>query len=125
MNPSTGATGFAAAVYTLVARVPRGRLTTYGLLACALGRPGAARAVGRCLSRNPFPLTVPCHRVVCADGRPGGYRGGGPGRTGRKLALLAREGLAPAGEGAAARFALGGDVLFDPRHEAPAPGRRP
>ncbi len=66
-------------------RVPYGRTVTYGALAEAAGRPGAARAVGQAMARNPVPLLVPCHRVVAAAGL-GGF-GGGPGLKRRLLAL--------------------------------------
>lgn len=67
-------------------RVPRGMVTTYGLLAEALGRPRAARAVGGALGSNPFPLVIPCHRTVRADGSLGGF-GGGPAMKRRLLEL--------------------------------------
>ncbi len=57
-------------------RVPRGRVISYGGLAEAAGHPGAARAVGRALAANPFPVVIPCHRAVRADGGLGGYQGG-------------------------------------------------
>jgi len=57
-------------------RIPRGQVSTYGRLAKKLGNPGAARAVGNALARNPFPLLIPCHRAVRSDGSLGGYRGG-------------------------------------------------
>ena len=66
--------------------VPFGRTATYGQVAEALGRPGAARAVGRALAANPCPILVPCHRVVAARGL-GGF---GPGLE-WKRALLALE----------------------------------
>jgi methylated-DNA-[protein]-cysteine S-methyltransferase len=68
--------------------IPRGRVSTYGLLAAHLGRPAAARAVGNALAGNPFPLIVPCHRAIRSDGRLGGYQGG----PSMKRALLAMEG---------------------------------
>ena len=52
-----------------------------------MGRPGAARAVGRACATNPVSLVVPCHRAVGAGGRVTGYRWG----VGRKKALLERE----------------------------------
>lgn len=70
-------------------RVPRGRVTTYGRLAASMGAPGAARAVGNALSRNPFPLIIPCHRCVREDGGLGGFRGG----LDMKRALLEMEGV--------------------------------
>ena len=51
-------------------------MRTYGALAEALGRPGAARAVGSANGKNPVAILVPCHRVVAAHGRLGGYSGG-------------------------------------------------
>lgn len=54
-------------------QIPVGQTCTYGELAARAGRPGAARAVGRVMSSNPFPLIVPCHRVVGAGGGLGGY----------------------------------------------------
>lgn len=57
-------------------RIPRGQVTTYGLLARYLGMPGGARAVGGALAHNPFPIVIPCHRVIASDGSLGGYQGG-------------------------------------------------
>jgi O-6-methylguanine DNA methyltransferase len=70
--------------------IPPGTVRSYAWLAACLGHPGAARAVGSALARNPLPLVVPCHRVVRADGRVGDY---GCGGTAAKLALLAAEGV--------------------------------
>jgi methylated-DNA-[protein]-cysteine S-methyltransferase len=75
---------------TLRAEVPAGETVTYGELAEIAGRPGAARAVGTAMRRNPVQLLIPCHRVVAANGI-GGY-GGGPAGTALKRVLLAREG---------------------------------
>lgn len=57
-------------------KVPHGKLTTYGALAASVGSPGAARAVGNAMRKNPIPIVVPCHRVVHSDGSIGGYSGG-------------------------------------------------
>ena len=57
-------------------RVPFGQVTTYGALAARVGRPGAARAVGGAMNRNPIPIVLPCHRVVGANGSLTGYAGG-------------------------------------------------
>jgi methylated-DNA-[protein]-cysteine S-methyltransferase len=69
--------------------IPRGRISTYGLIARHLGKPGAARAVGNALATNPFPILVPCHRAVRSDGALGGYQGG----PAMKRTLLEREGV--------------------------------
>jgi methylated-DNA-protein-cysteine methyltransferase-like protein len=62
---------FQRLVYGLVRRVPRGRVVTYGQVAALLGRPRAARAVGRALGalRGPLLALVPWQRVVNAAGR--------------------------------------------------------
>ena len=82
-------TPFARTVYAVVAKIPRGETRTYGEVAAAAGRPGAARAVGTIMSRNCDTKRVPCHRVVRADGKVGDYAFGGPAK---KAALLKREG---------------------------------
>jgi methylated-DNA-[protein]-cysteine S-methyltransferase len=78
-----------AAVYDALMHIPRGKLTTYGDIAISLGRPGASRAVGRILNKNPNPVKVPCHRVVMSDGTIGGYAFG----KSRKRQLLESEGI--------------------------------
>jgi len=70
-------------------RIPYGQVRTYGWVAARAGRPGAARAAGGAMSRNPIPLVIPCHRVVAAGGELGGF-GGGPAM---KRALLRLEGI--------------------------------
>jgi methylated-DNA-[protein]-cysteine S-methyltransferase len=64
---------FGKIVLAACARIGFGRTTTYGRLAQTIGYPGAARAVGTALGRNPIPLIVPCHRVLRADGGLGGF----------------------------------------------------
>ena len=59
-----------------LALVPYGRTDTYGALAAKVGRPGAARAVGTVMNRNPIPIVLPCHRIVGANGSLTGYAGG-------------------------------------------------
>ncbi len=56
--------------------IPYGKTLTYSELAEAIGKPGAARAVGTALGKNPYPLVIPCHRVV-GKNNFGGYTGGG------------------------------------------------
>ena len=67
---------FHEAVLAELARVPYGRTETYGALAAKAGRPGAARAVGTVMNRNPIPIVLPCHRVIGANGSLTGYAGG-------------------------------------------------
>jgi methylated-DNA-[protein]-cysteine S-methyltransferase len=67
---------FSGQVLHALRKVPHGRWLTYGELAARCGRPKAARAVGRVMALNPWPLLVPCHRVLGADGRMTGFGSG-------------------------------------------------
>jgi methylated-DNA-[protein]-cysteine S-methyltransferase len=80
---------FQARVLRLVSKVPRGKVTTYGEIARALGNPRAYRAVARALALNPRPIEIPCHRVVRSNGEVGGYKFG----VRQKVRLLVREGI--------------------------------
>ena len=71
-KPRREPTPFELAVYERLKEVPRGRVTSYGEIAKAIGKEGAARAVGNALNRNPFK-DVPCHRVVRSDRCVGGF----------------------------------------------------
>ncbi len=84
-----GLSPFAREVYALLRGIPYGEVRTYGQLARALGRPAAARAVGRALARNPLPIIIPCHRVVSARGDLHGFSA--PGGIETKARLLAWE----------------------------------
>jgi len=72
-------------------QIPRGKVISYGRLADRILAPGAARAVGSALAKNPFPLIIPCHRVVKSTGYLGNF-GGGPEM---KKFLLNMEGVLP------------------------------
>lgn len=85
-------TEFQKAVWTALQDIPFGETRSYADIAAALGRPGAARAVGQANRRNRIPLVVPCHRVVAADGSLGGYMGQWNEEGGLKAQLLAHEG---------------------------------
>ncbi|KAK7755031.1 hypothetical protein SLS62_002845 [Diatrype stigma] len=69
-------TPFEKRVLSLLCQIPRGRVSTYGLLSAHLG--SSPRAVGGALRRNPFAPLVPCHRVVAAGGALGGFKGQWP-----------------------------------------------
>jgi methylated-DNA-[protein]-cysteine S-methyltransferase len=71
-----GATPFQHRVWEATRRIPYGQTRSYGWVARQLSKPGAARAVGQALSRNPFPIIVPCHRVLASNGGLGGFSGG-------------------------------------------------
>ena len=84
-------------VLEAVRAIPRGRTAGYGEVARRIGRPGAARAVGGAVARNPVGLLIPCHRVIAGDGTLGGYGaaawGGREAALEVKRELLALEGV--------------------------------
>jgi O-6-methylguanine DNA methyltransferase len=87
-------------VLLAVSRLGWGETASYGEIARRIGAPGAARAVGGAVGRNPISLLIPCHRVIAADGTLGGYGGDGWGGREERLAikrdLLRREGVSVA-----------------------------
>ena len=95
-------TGWDRDVLAAVRTIRPGSTASYGDVARMVGKPGAARAVGGAVGRNPLGLVVPCHRVIAGDGTIGGYGGGwwGGRQAGLELKreLLAREGVAPRAE---------------------------
>ena len=86
-------TPFQRKVYDRLREVPRGRVTTYRLLAEA-GGCRSPRAVGQALKNNPFAPEVPCHRVIQSDLNIGGFFGCRAGsEVRRKLKMLRGEGV--------------------------------
>jgi methylated-DNA-[protein]-cysteine S-methyltransferase len=73
-------------VYEFARSIPPGKTSSYGEVAARVGSPGAARAVGQALGKNPFAIVVPCHRVLAAGGKPGGFSATGGVDT--KLKML-------------------------------------
>jgi len=59
--------------YYLVRQIPKGRISTYGAVAKALGNKGYARAVGKYMNQNPNADTMPCFKIVKSDGSLGGF----------------------------------------------------
>lgn len=76
--------------------VPRGKVVSYGTLASMSGVPGAARAIGGVMRKNPFPLFFPCHRVIASNATLGGFMGtntAGCSELALKKQLLQNEGV--------------------------------
>ncbi len=71
-----GGTPFQWKVWEALRKIPAGETRTYGEVAAAIGKPGAARAVGRACATNRAAVLIPCHRVVRSDGEAGEYRWG-------------------------------------------------
>jgi len=76
-------------VYKELLKVPKGKVTTYGELAKAVGIKNGQRAIGRIMNKNPFPVIVPCHRVILSSGKIGGYAWGEKIKTN----MLSQEGV--------------------------------
>jgi methylated-DNA-[protein]-cysteine S-methyltransferase len=105
-----GVPPFHRRVYQAARAIPPGSTLSYGEVATRMGAPGAARAVGQALGRNPFAIVVPCHRVLAAGGKVGGFSADGGITT--KLRLLSIEGAF--GNGSPTRFENDGVLGFDP-----------
>lgn len=88
-----------------VREVSWGSVSSYGGIARLIGRPGAARAVGAAVGRNPIGLLIPCHRIIAGDGSIGGYGGAWYG-TRERLLDIKRELLAIEGVTLPARVAI-------------------
>ena len=88
LDVDPGGTPFQRQVWAALHDIPAGTTRSYAQLACALGRPNAARAVGAANAHNPIAVIVPCHRLIGAGGGLTGYAGG----LARKRWLLEHEG---------------------------------
>jgi methylated-DNA-[protein]-cysteine S-methyltransferase len=82
---------FEQQIYAAARLVLWGKTLSYGELAAQIGSPGAARAVGQALGRNPVPIVIPCHRILAKGRRIGGFSAHGGSVT--KERLLALEGV--------------------------------
>ncbi len=83
----SGQTPLQRSVLEAVASIPYGDVRSYSQIASGVGHPRACRFVGTTLARNPFPISIPCHRIIRADGSPGSFYGG----TELKKRMLALE----------------------------------
>ena len=79
-------TKFQIRVWNELKKIPKGETRTYKEIAELIGKPTAARAVANACGKNPYPITIPCHRVIRSDGGLGGYSGEG-GIEKKKLLL--------------------------------------
>ena len=76
-------------ILTTLRNITYSQKISYSDLAKAAGNPGAARAIGSVMAKNPLPLIIPCHRVIKADGTPGQFSA--PGGTKTKIRMLKQE----------------------------------
>jgi O-6-methylguanine DNA methyltransferase len=105
-----GVPEFHRRVYEAARAIPPGSTLSYGDIAKRVGAPGAARAVGQALGRNPFPIVVPCHRVLAAGGKIGGFSAQGGVETKRRMLSIEGARL----NAAALLVDDGGALPFDP-----------
>lgn len=87
LNVIVRGTNFQVKVWEALLRIPPGRVASYEEIAARIDAPGAVRAVGNALARNPVAFLIPCHRVIRKTGAFGNYRWG----AARKKAILAWE----------------------------------
>lgn len=86
---------FHEACWRAARTIPFGATRTYGELAQMAGSPGAARAVGQAMRRNPTPIVIPCHRILAAQSGLGGFAGSSRAQSTAirtKITLLRLEG---------------------------------
>ena len=98
LNVIVRGTNFQVKVWEALVRIPPGRVASYEEIAARIDAPGAVRAVGNALARNPVAFLIPCHRVIRKTGAFGNYRWG----PARKKAILAWE-AATSGRGSLKR----------------------
>lgn len=79
---------FKEKVFEVVKKIPKGKTSTYSIIAKTIGCPRAWRAIGNILNKNEDPK-IPCHRVIRSDGKVGGYNRGKK----KKMLLLKKEGI--------------------------------
>lgn len=89
-------TNFEDSVYAAARAIPCGEVRTYGEIAQTIGEPGASRAVGAALGRNPVPIIIPCHRILGSHGKSGGFSA--PGGAATKFRMLDIEGAKRPGD---------------------------
>jgi methylated-DNA-[protein]-cysteine S-methyltransferase len=82
-------TEFERKVLNATKKIPKGKVTTYSIIAKAIEKPKAIRAVGNALNKNPYTPIIPCHRVVKSDGSIGDYAKG----VRKKVKMLRDEGV--------------------------------
>ncbi len=99
-----GVAPFYIEIYAAARRVGWGETATYGELARRAGAPGAARAVGQAMARNPVAVIIPCHRILASGNKVGGFSAFGG--TVSKQRLLGLEGVRIGAAKAAGQLSL-------------------
>tara|TARA_B100000579_G_C22239107_1_gene579663 strand:- start:89 stop:397 length:309 start_codon:yes stop_codon:yes gene_type:complete len=84
-------TNFQKKVWKELLKIPAGETRSYKEVAMAIGKPKAIRAVANACGKNPYPVTIPCHRVIRSDGKIGGYSARGGKAAKRNLLIKERK----------------------------------
>jgi len=87
MSSTEKGTVFQRKVWEELKKIPLGEIRTYKQIAKSIGNPKSARAVANACGKNPYPITIPCHRAVRSDGSIGGYSGSGGVRMKKDLLI--------------------------------------
>ncbi|MFL2698281.1 MAG: methylated-DNA--[protein]-cysteine S-methyltransferase [Gammaproteobacteria bacterium] len=87
MSSTKKGTVFQRKVWEELKKIPLGEIRTYKQIAKSIGNPKSARAVANACGKNPYPITIPCHRAVRSDGSIGGYSGSGGIRMKKDLLI--------------------------------------
>ena len=82
-------TKFQKRVWKELLKIPFGETRSYKEIAISIGNPNSYRAVANACGKNPYPVTIPCHRAIKSDGSIGGYSA--KGGIKRKRMLLVKE----------------------------------
>tara|TARA_B100000941_G_scaffold290565_1_gene273591 strand:+ start:1314 stop:1607 length:294 start_codon:yes stop_codon:yes gene_type:complete len=80
-------TKFQKKVWIELLKIPFGETRSYKQIAISIGNPNSYRAVANACGKNPYPITIPCHRAIKSDGSIGGYSAKGGAKTKRKLII--------------------------------------
>ncbi|MEC9393088.1 MAG: methylated-DNA--[protein]-cysteine S-methyltransferase [Pseudomonadota bacterium] len=84
-------TKFQIKVWKAIKKIPKGETRSYKEIATSIGKPNSSRAVANACGKNPYPITIPCHRVIKSNGEIGGYSA--KGGIKKKKILLSKEAM--------------------------------
>ena len=89
MSESLIGTKFQIKVWKAIKKIPKGETRSYKEIAISIEKPNASRAVANACGKNPYPISIPCHRVIKSNGDIGGYSA--KGGIKKKKILLRKE----------------------------------
>ncbi|MEM3455234.1 MAG: MGMT family protein [Candidatus Micrarchaeia archaeon] len=90
-NKNDDGINFKERVYSILRKIPKGKVITYKRLAQLAGNNKAARVIGNLMRINKNPEKIPCYKVVKSNGAIGGYSA--KGGIKKKIQLLKKDGI--------------------------------